>query len=71
MRMKSEAKTAIALFGGAAILFVAVGYGGGGSKLPTGTTATTTAPSSSVMPVSLSAASHGDPPSGCIHRANC
>ncbi len=60
MRMKSEAKTAIALFGSAAILVLAVGCG---DKVLSSTTAT--------MPVSLSAAAHGDPPSGCIHKANC
>ncbi len=70
MRMKFHARTAIALFG-AALLVLAVGCGGGGGKLLSSTTATTTAPSSSVTPMSPSAAAPNDLPSGCIHRANC
>ncbi len=62
--MKSEARTAIALFGGAAILVFAVGCGGGVSKSVNNTT-TTTAPSPSNGHEVPSA------PGGCIPHANC
>lgn len=69
--MKSEARTAIALFGGAAILVFAVGCGGGVSKsvnnttTPTPNTTTTTAPSPSNGSEVPSA------PGGCIPHLNC
>ena len=48
--MRSGARTAVAVFGGAAMLVLAVGCGGGGNKGPSSTTTptTTTTPSSSV-----------------------
>lgn len=50
--MRSEVRTAFAVFGGAAMLVLAVGCGGGGNKAPSSTTTptTTTTPSSSVAP---------------------
>ena len=44
--MKSDARTALALFGGAAILALAFGCGGGGKGGPTTTTTTTTSTTS-------------------------
>jgi hypothetical protein len=49
--MKPQAKKAITLSGGAAILVLAVGFGDG-TLLPSGTTTTTTAPSSTITPES-------------------
>lgn len=49
--MKSQAKKAIAVSSGAAILVLAVGFGDG-RLLPSGTTTTTTTPSSSIAPAS-------------------
>lgn len=79
--MKPGARTAIALFGGAAVLVLAVGCGGGKSP----STTTTTTPSSSVTPVSPPSATPGGPapsgpsttgnvpsaPGGCIPHMNC
>ncbi len=50
--MRSGARTAVAVFGGSAMLVLAVGCGGGGNKGPSSTTTptTTTTPSSSVVP---------------------
>ena len=48
--MKTGARTAIALFGGAAVLALAVGCGGGGGKSASSTTPTTTPTSSSSVP---------------------
>jgi hypothetical protein len=50
--MKSGARTAIALFGGAAVLVLAVGCGGG-SKSPGSTTTTTTSSSQRVVDAHL------------------
>lgn len=70
--MKSRAKTAIALFGGTAILVLAVGCGGGTKSIGS-TTTTTTTPSSSVTPPPPTT-DHEVPPSapgGCIPHLNC
>jgi hypothetical protein len=69
--MKSQTRTAIALFGGAATLAIAVGVGiGDGGSISSATPATPTqpAPSSVVAPASSPQA---DAPNGCIHGANC
>jgi hypothetical protein len=66
--MKSEARMAIALFGGAAILVFAVGCGGkSASSTTTTTTTTTTTPSvhGDRAPAAPSA------PGGCIPHVNC
>lgn len=74
--MKSQTKTAIALFGGAATLVLAVGFGG--SELASSTTTPVATPTSSVAPALPATAgpgqsttdfvSPGDPgaPSGII-----
>lgn len=75
--MKSRARTAIAMFGGAAVLFSAVGCGVGAKSTgsTTTTTTTTTTPSSSSVPTnSPPTDSHEGPPgppSGCVPHLNC
>ena len=69
--MKSRARMAITLFGGAAMLAMAVGFGvgdGGSISSATPTTPTQPDPSSVVAPAS---APQNDAPNGCIHGANC
>jgi len=55
--MKSQTKTAIALFGGAATLVLAVGFGG--SELASSTTTPIATPTSSVMPAPPATAGPG------------
>jgi hypothetical protein len=76
--MKTPAKTAIAMFGGAAALALSVGFGGVGVS-PVGSESTaTTHPSTSVAPPQLNAvtpaghtAIHTATLTGCIPGANC
>ena len=84
--MKSQTKTAIALFGGAATLALAIGFGGG-SELTGSTTTPIATPTSPVTPAPPPTAGpgapatqpsrdfdspvDGDAPSGCIHGLNC
>src|ERR1700756_3697789 len=57
-RMRSEARTVVALFGGAAKLVLAVGCGGG-TKGPSSSTTPMTTPSSSVGPAPSTAPGTG------------
>ena len=56
--MRSEARTVVALFGGAAMLVLAVGCGGG-TKGPSSSTTPMTTPSSSVAPAPSTAPGTG------------
>lgn len=76
--MKAQAKTAVAMLGGAAALALTIGYGGVGVS-PAGTAWTvTTHPSTSVAPARPHAnapadqgAVHPATLTGCIPGANC
>ena len=76
--MKAQAKTAVAMFGGAAALALTVGFGGVGvSPVSSGSTATTH-PSTSVAPAHPDvvapaghAGVHAAILTGCIAGANC
>lgn len=69
--MKSETRTVIALFGGAATLAIAVGFGiGDGQSISSATPTTTPGPApSSVVAPALSP--QADAPEGCIPGGNC
>jgi hypothetical protein len=76
--MKAQAKATIAMFGGAAALAVAVGFGGVAISQVGGSATTTTHPSTSVTParpdVDALAGHAGVHPAtltGCIPGANC
>ena len=75
--MKAQAKTAVAMFGGAAALALTVGFGGVGVS-PVGGGTVTTHPSTSVAPPHRQmvapaghAGVHTAILTGCIPRANC
>ncbi len=70
--MKPQARTAITLFGGAAILVLAVGCGVG-TKSISSTTTTTTTTSTSVTPPPPTTDHEVPPsaPSGCVPHLNC
>ena len=75
--MKAQAKTAVAMFGGAAALALTVGFGGVGVS-PVGSGTVTTHPSTSVASVHPGAVApaghagvHTATLTGCISGANC
>jgi hypothetical protein len=76
--MKAQAKTAIAVFGGAATLALTVGFGGIGGSPVGGSSTMTTHPSTSVAPAHPDAVApaahagvHTVTLTGCIPGANC
>jgi hypothetical protein len=76
--MKAQAKTAIAVFGGAATLALTVGFGGIGVGPMGGSSTMTTHPSTSVAPAHPDAVApaghagvHTATLTGCIPGANC
>lgn len=75
--MKAQAKTAVAMFGGAAALALTVGFGGVGVS-PVGSGTATTHPSTSVARAHSDAVApaghagvHTATLTGCISGANC
>ena len=67
--MNSQARQAIALFGGAAVFVLAFGFGGGSGNLASNTPTTTLASSSA--PSAPTADSDAPNDTGCIPGANC